>query len=123
MSLASAFTGSATVFAVADVVRSVAHYRDTLGFDVEFTWGEPPVYAGVERSGVLIHLQAADGARRGPGAVYVFCRDVDALHAELAARGARVILAPNDYDYGMRDFTIADPDGNRLSFGMEIKGQ
>ena len=122
-SLASAFTGCATVFVVQDVARSVAHYRDVLGFDVEFTYGEPALYAGVERDGVLIHLQAATTSdrRSGQGGVYVFSRDVDVLHRELAARGARILKEPQDYDYGMRDFAIADPDGNRLAFGMESR--
>ena len=34
---------------VRDVLASVAHYRDVLGFRVEFTYGEPVFYAGVER--------------------------------------------------------------------------
>ena len=40
--------GSATVFVVKDVLRSVEHYRDVLGFHIEFTYGQPPFYAGVE---------------------------------------------------------------------------
>jgi uncharacterized glyoxalase superfamily protein PhnB len=45
-------------------------------------------------------------------------KDVDSLHAELAARGAKVLKPPQDYDYGMRDFDVLDPDGNQLTFGM-----
>ena len=47
--------------------------------------------------------------------------DVDALHAELAARGAHVVKPPQDYAYGMRDFDVTDLDGNQLIFGMESK--
>ena len=46
---AVALRGAATVFVVKDVGKSVAHYRDVLGFHVEFTYGEPTCYAGVER--------------------------------------------------------------------------
>jgi hypothetical protein len=45
---------------------------------------------------------------------------VDALHADLAERGAKVQKAPADYDYGLRDFDVADLDGNMIFFGMEI---
>jgi hypothetical protein len=38
--------GAATVFVVKDVLRSVEHYRDVLGFHTEFTYGEPTFYAG-----------------------------------------------------------------------------
>ena len=59
--------GSATVFVVKDVLRSVQHCCEVLGFYTEFTYGEPTFYAGVERDGVLIHLQAASETKRQPG--------------------------------------------------------
>jgi catechol 2,3-dioxygenase-like lactoylglutathione lyase family enzyme len=122
-SRAITFVAAATVFAVRDVPRSVEHYRDVLGFRVEFTYGEPVFYAGVERGGVLIHLQGAGETKRQPGqgSVYVFVDDVDGLYEELKLRGARILKAPENYDYGMRDFDIHDLDGNQLGFGMESK--
>lgn|SRR5262245_725943 len=112
---------AATVFVVRNVDESVAHYRDVLGFRVEFRYGEPAFYAGVERGGVIIHLQAAtDTARQlGQAAIYIFVTGVDALYEELRSRGALVLGAPENYAYGMRDFTITDLDGNELVFGME----
>jgi catechol 2,3-dioxygenase-like lactoylglutathione lyase family enzyme len=117
------FVAAATVFVVRDVARSVEHYRDVLGFSVAFTYREPVVYAGVERGSLLIHLQAASETARQPGqgSVYAFVDDVDALHGELAARGARIVKPPQTYDYGMRDFDIRDLDGNQLGFGMEAR--
>jgi uncharacterized glyoxalase superfamily protein PhnB len=111
------------VFVVRDVLKSVAYYRDVLGFDTEFLYGEPTFYAGVERGNVLIHLQAEHESRRPPGqmAMNVFVSDVDALYEELKERGARLLNAPKDYAYGMRDFNVADLDGNELCFGMESK--
>ena len=99
------------------------HYRDVLGFRTEFTYGQPTFYAGVERDGVVIHLQAADHTKRQPGqgAVNVFVTDVDALYQELKSRGARILNEPKDYPYGMRDFDVNDLDGNKLCFGMESK--
>jgi len=110
---------AAAVFPVSDVGKSVAHYRDALGFDVEFTYGEPLAYAGVERGGAAIHLQAAGDTTRRPGqaAIYVFVSGVDALYEQLRARGARILAEPKTYDYGMRDFAIIDLDGNQLTFG------
>ncbi len=118
-----ALSASATVFAVADVLRSVEHYRDVLGFRTAFTYGDPPFYAGVERGNVLIFLQATSETTREPGhgSVYIFVTDVDAIYEELKARGAKTINEPKDYPYGMRDFDIQDPDGNQLSFGAETK--
>src|SRR5262249_9128766 len=117
--------GSATVFVVHDVLRSVAHYRDVLGFHTEFTYGDPTFYAGVACGGVTIHLQAASESKRlpGQGAINVFVTDVDALYDELKSRGASTLNAPKDYPYGMRDFDVQDLDGNHLCFGMESKAR
>ena len=117
--------GTATVFVVQDVLRSVEHYRDVLGFHTEFTYGQPTFYAGVERDAVIIHLQAATETKRQPGqgAVNIFVTDVDALYQELRSRGAQPLNEPKDYAYGMRDFDINDLDGNHLCFGMESKEQ
>jgi hypothetical protein len=57
----------------------------------------------------------------GNGAVCVFVKDVDSLHAELAAR-SKSSQATQNYDYGMRDFDVIDPDGNQLTFGMGSSG-
>ncbi len=39
--------------------------------------------------------------------------EVEALHAEWAARGLRVLQTPTAMDFG-HTFTVADPDGHRL---------
>jgi len=115
---------AATLFVVHDVPKAVEHYRDVLGFKIGFTYGDPVFYGGVERDDVTIHFQAADRTQRLPGqcAVNVFVTEVDALYDELKSRGARVLQPPGDRPYGMRDFDVDDPDGNRLTFGMGIGG-
>ena len=115
--------GSATVFVVGDITKSIAHYRDALGFDVTFQYGQPTFYACLCRDEVALHLLAAQETKRlpGNGGICVFVQDVDRVYAELAERGAKVIKPPQDYDYGMRDFDIVDLDGNHLTFGMESR--
>jgi len=111
--------GAATVFVVTDIARSIEHYRDVLGFPVAFEYGSPTFYAGFCRDEVSLHLISAHRTKRlpGNGAMCVFVRDVDAVHAELAARGANILKPPQNYDYGMRDFDVVDLDGNQLTFG------
>ena len=122
-SLEAALCGAAPVLVVRDVLKSVEHYRDVLGFRTEFTYGNPVFYAGVERDRVVIHLQAASQTTRSPGhgAINIFVTDVDGLYRELKSRGARTLNEPKDYPYGMRDFNVEDLDGNDLCFGMESK--
>ena len=114
---------STTVMTVKNVLESLAYYRDKLGFDVAFEYGKPTFYVGLCSGEVTLHLIAADRTPRQPGhgAVSIFVDDVDALHDELVKRGAKVLKAPKDYDYGLRDFDVADLDGNMIFFGMESK--
>src|ERR1041384_5874099 len=112
--------GAVTVFVVSDVAKSIAHYRDVLGFSVTFEYGTPLFYACLCRDEVAVHLLAAHRTGRlpGNGGLRVLVDGGERIPAELAARGARVLKPPQDYDYGMRDFDVVDPDGNQLTFGM-----
>lgn len=111
--------GAATVFVVSDMPKSVEYYRDVLGFAVTFEYGNPTFYVCLCRDEVALHLLAASKTKRlsGNGGICVFVKDVDVVHAELAARGAKIIKPPQNYDYGMRDFDLVDLDGNQLTFG------
>jgi uncharacterized glyoxalase superfamily protein PhnB len=55
--------------------------------------------------------------RPGTFGAYTVTDDPDALCARAEAAGARIVRALNDTDYGSREFTAADPEGNRWSFG------
>jgi catechol 2,3-dioxygenase-like lactoylglutathione lyase family enzyme len=116
-------TGTATVLAVNDIAASVAYYRDALGFAVTFEYGQPTFYACLCRDEAAMHLIAASETKRQPGegALCIFLDDVDALHAELVARKAKVVKPPENYDYGMREFEVVDLDGNQIFFGMGIE--
>eukprot|EP01031_Cornospumella_fuschlensis_P000582 gene582-734_t len=113
--------GSATTFQVSDVDASLAYHTTVLGFTERFRFGD---YAGVEHGEVQIHLSGPTATNKrqvGQASIYIFCDDCDAYHAEVTAKGARVQAAPKDYEYGMRDFVIEDPDGNLIGFGQEIR--
>ena len=113
----------AAVFTVAEVGPSFRFYLERLGFAVHFQVGDPPRYAIIERGAVSLHLMPASQDARGLGrsSVYVFAAGVDALHDELESRGCPIEVASTDFPYGMREMSIRDPDGNRLTFGEEIK--
>ena len=110
---------AAVVFQVENVERALAFYRDVLGFEQEFHFGN---YAGMHRGEFYVHLCGHQVWKRplGGGAVFVFCDKVDAYHAQVAQLGAKIEAAPADQEYGMRDFVLRDPDGNVLTFGCEL---
>jgi len=110
--------GASPVLRVAQLPPALKFYRDVLGFTVEF---EYPDYAGVRLDHAGLHLSlAVSGKPAGTGAVYVFCDEIDAYFGTIRARGAQAEREPEDQFYGMRDFSLCDPDGNRLTFGCAL---
>lgn len=117
------FVGVAPVLPVDDLEAAISFYRDRLGFEDTYTWGDPPYYAIVGRdTGVRIHLSEREDTRSPivPQSVYIFVRDVDAVYQEYRDRGLEIFSAPDDQDYGMREFEVRDNSGHFLTFGEGI---
>ncbi len=57
------------------------------------------------------------GSRAGQGWLYVGVPEVDELFARAREAGAEVVMEPEDQDYGSRDMSVRDPEGNLWSFG------
>jgi len=53
----------------------------------------------------------------GGSGAYAVTDEPDAVFARAVARGAVVLTEPHDTDYGSREFSVRDPEGNRWSFG------
>jgi catechol 2,3-dioxygenase-like lactoylglutathione lyase family enzyme len=109
------------ILAVPDVTASAGYFREVLGFTVEFVWGNPPEYAGIERDEAEIHLRA-DGGVVSEHRVAILMDGVDAYHDEVRQRGAEVTVPIGDRDYGIRDFAVRTPDGHFISFGQGLDG-
>ena len=105
---------------VADLRRSLAFYRDVLGFDVDVLWGEgdDPTFAIVARDGAGIGLFSGERAgpdQRGYAELYIEVTDALAIHRELAER-VPIAWGPEVYSYGRREFAVLDPDGYMVIF-------
>lgn len=103
------------VMNVSDLAKAVPFYRDRLGFTVAFEFGP---YAGVRLGPIEIHLNGdPDDFAARPLCCRFHVRGVEALHAAYNTEG---VVKPDEdlrtTPYGMREFSILDPDGNRISF-------
>jgi uncharacterized glyoxalase superfamily protein PhnB len=88
----------------------------TLGFEHRFEPGLP-LYMEVVRDGCTLHLSEHHGDATPGAAMRIEVGDLDAFHAELAARPygfARPSIEA--MPWGTRDMTVTDPFGNRLTF-------
>ncbi len=63
--------------------------------------------------------QVSEGSLDIPpgGAVYIAVEDPDGLHDRAKAAGADIVQALTDQDYGSREFSAKDLEGNVWSFG------
>ena len=57
----------------------------------------------------------------GIGSSYFYVADVDALFDELTEKGANIPGPPVTYPWGLRTFTVVDPEGNRLNFTQSFE--
>ena len=108
----------ATVLQVPDVRAALAWFRDALGFEVE-PYEDGSQYGYARREGVSFHL--ACGPDPDLWSAYVYVGDLEALHAELAARGAEIVQPPTDKGYGLRDLLVRGPGGHLLAFGQPLE--
>jgi uncharacterized glyoxalase superfamily protein PhnB len=112
--------GIGPVFQVSNLEDALKYYKEVLGFKEDFRFG---AYAGVSSGDACLHLSANRLHQRpvGGGSAFVFCDEVDDYFREIKRNGATVKGEPADQPYGMRDFTVLDPDGNHMTFGCEIR--
>lgn len=111
------FVQGAPVLHVPDVQATVAYYKGVLGFVSDFGNEE---YAVVWRDNSAVHFVRGE---RSPAGVHLFqwVKNVDALHAEVKSRRAAVTCEPVDRPYGIRDFSVLDPNGVLVVFGQDIE--
>jgi catechol 2,3-dioxygenase-like lactoylglutathione lyase family enzyme len=119
-----------TEIVVRDMKRSVAFYR-SLGFEllrdggdfVELTWEDHRLYlAEISAFPEIQRAELARPARFPPANVRVMVPNVDDCWKVATDVGARVIIPIGDRYYGLRDFTIADPDGFGVRFASLLDG-
>ena len=114
-------------FFTEDISRTVAYYRDKLGFECLSTWQDPPVYAIVARDQHAIHFRCAVPPNANPEKyteelldAYIRVEDADALFAEYAAKELDFTRGLAETPWGSREFVVKDCDGRLLAFGSSL---
>jgi lactoylglutathione lyase len=125
---------------VSNVERSLAFYRDVLGFSVTATVPDasPLAFAMMQRDDVSVFLNSVESVKEYPSLAsraiggtntlfFVLEADdikggIDALFASVSSR-AKLFMALKDQFYGMREFGIEDPDGYVIFFAQRIASQ
>lgn len=117
---------------VSDLGRSLAFYRDVLGFQVVTTVPEqaPFVFAWMQRDTVSVFLNNEEVSKlktqAGTNMLFITLQaadvqaGVDALYAQIKDR-APVTMELVTQFYGMREFAIKDPDGYTVIFAQPVR--
>jgi catechol 2,3-dioxygenase-like lactoylglutathione lyase family enzyme len=111
-------------FTVNDLEKSLAWYRDVLGFAVEETWKDEGKVVGVSlRAGNVSFMIGQDDWKKGRDRTKgegfrIFCLtkgNVDDLAKRIEAKGGRLDRGPTDEPWGVRDISLTDPDGFKIT--------
>ncbi len=113
-----------------DARAAITFLTEAFGFELRAAHARPDDDSVIEHAemrwpvggGIMFGTAGKDDSpfgRRTPGndSVYVVTDDPDGLFARAVAAGAEVVSGLADKDYGSRDFTVLDPEGNIWSFG------
>ena len=117
-----------------DPEKSLAFYRDTLGFEVRNDVGYENMRwitvgpKGQPQTSIVLHPPAVDPgltdeerrviaemmAKGSYASIVLSTPDVDGVFEQVQASGAEVVQEPIDQPYGFRDCAFRDPAGNMI---------
>jgi catechol 2,3-dioxygenase-like lactoylglutathione lyase family enzyme len=107
------------IFGVRDLAAALEHYA-SLGFRTS-AYDDADYYGFADRDGTGLHLAVREGEPR-PAATYLYVRDADALYEEWTRPGIGGHTHPAvPTDYGLREGSHTDPDGNLIRFGSPME--
>jgi len=93
-----------------DVERAQAYYRDALGCRVE--WILPSKEMGAVSNGETAIFFRKRPDPFEPAICWIYVQEVDAIYQKMIESGADIVEPVADKPWGLRQFTIKDPDGN-----------
>ncbi len=108
---------------VADIAAAEAWYRDVLGLPHLYTFGN---LAFFDCDGVRLMLSAEPDQPVQANIIYFRVADIDASHAELSARGAEFLRAPqmiHRHENGLEEWMafFSDNEGRPLAIMSQKK--
>jgi len=114
-----------------DIKVSLKFYVNYLDFKVV----QPPdpdpesfmsMYAFLKREESYLHLSQHAGDGVFGSVIYIRVKSIDEVYNGFLNNGlktqnkAGITMQPVEQTWGMKEFSVADPDGNRITFGQQI---
>ena len=119
------------LLAVRDMKKTIEFYNKSLGFKAGMAFPDAtnPEYIDLSKDGMVLMFIPAKNhdisqqEKFGIG-VYLYMLidgDIDEYYEELKGRGVKIAVDIKDEPYGVRDFTVEDIDGYKLTFNQLSK--
>ena len=117
--------------AVRNMKQTIEFYKNSLGFNMglAFPDADNPEYVDLSKDGMYLMFIPAENVGIGSGeklgvGVNIYMQidgDIDEYYNELKSKGANIVADIKDEPYGIRDFTVEDIDGYKLTFNQVSK--
>ena len=113
---------STAIFAATDIEATLAYYKDVLGFESSWTWGDPPTFGSASLGGVTImfNLNPELAASIRGHQHWIKVDNTDELYALHQANGASIFSEIDDKPWGVREYVVEDVNGYHLRFAGPI---
>jgi GNAT superfamily N-acetyltransferase len=117
-----AVISSTAVFACSDIEATITYYKDVLGFESSWTYGDPPNFGSASMGGVtmMFNLQPELAARVKGHQHWVKVDDADELYQLHKSRNAKIIDDIEDRPWGVREYAVEDLNGYYLRFAGPV---
>lgn len=119
------------LLAVRVMKKTLDFYTKSLGFTLKMAFPTPenPQYADISKDGMVIMFVPAqehgiDNKEKFGTGVYLYMQidsDIDKYYNELKLKGVKIAVDIKDEPFDVRDFTVEDPDGYKLTFNQTLK--
>lgn len=109
---------STAIFACSDIELTLAYYKEVLGFESTWAWGNPPTFGSATVGGVSIHFNLQpELAKKVEGHQHwVKVEEVDELYQLHRSRDATIVSEIEDKPWGAREYIVQDLNGYHLRF-------
>lgn len=110
---------------VSDLAGACSFYVEKLGFELAFSYGEPPFYAQVHREGARLNLRLTGrppfdpefvAVEGDPLSATIAVSDAEPLFLEFGQKGVDFHQRLRAEPWNARTFVVRDPDGNLICF-------
>lgn len=114
------YSSAVPVISSADVAATIRYFEQTLGFEQDFSWGDPPVYAGVKAGGAVIYithdpdLATLIRERRLAPDIFLWVNDIDTVYHRHRANNAEFVEEMTPRPWGVKQYVVREPNGYHL---------